>query len=126
MKCIQKLCKRNTNITNSGNCTICQNAIDEAVKKFEQSKKNKHFEKVNVDLNLMIATHKKLEQGIRVDPGTLNVLVLGGIVNILCQSEALEQMEENVKILEQENTTNKVKTEYLDSWVVNSLIQLKT
>ena len=118
MKCNQKLCKRNTNITTSGNCTICQNAIDEAVQKVEQSKKKTHFEKVNVDLNLMIASHKKLEQGISVDPGTLNVLMLGGIVNILCQSEALEQMEENVKNLEKENTTNKVKIEYLESWVV--------
>jgi len=118
MKCSQKLCKRNSNITSSGNCAICQDAIDEAVKKFEQSKKKKQFEKVNVDLNLMITTHKKLEQGVKVDPGTLNVLMLGGIVNILCQSEALEQMEEKVKILEQENTTNKVKMEYLESWVV--------
>ena len=61
---------------------------------------------------------QKLEKGIRVDPMTLNVLVLGGVVNILCQSEALEQMEEKMKTLEQENITNKVKMEYLETWVI--------
>ena len=66
----------------------------------------------------MIETHKKLEQGVRVDPGTLNVLVLSGIVNILCRSEEIEQTEEKVKILEQENITNKIKIEYLESWVI--------
>ena len=115
--CNQKLCKRHTNITSSGSCTICQNAIDEAVKKVEKSRKSKHFEEVDVDFNLMIQTHKKLEIRV-VDPGTLNVLVLGAIVNILCQSEALEQLEEKVKILEQENITNKVKVEYLETWVI--------
>jgi uncharacterized protein YoxC len=73
----------------------------------------------------MIETHKKLEKGIMVDPGTLNVLVLGRIVNILCQSEALEETEERVKILEQEIPTNKVNMEYLESRVIkqNDLIE---
>ena len=100
MTCKQKLCKRTASITSSGNCSVCQNAIDEAVKKIEKTRKTKHFEKVDVDFNLMVETHKKLEQGIRVDPVTLNVLVLSGIMNILRQSEALEEAEERVKILE--------------------------
>ena len=41
MRCNQKLCKRNTNITSSGNCNICENAIEEAVKKMEKSRKKK-------------------------------------------------------------------------------------
>ena len=67
----------------------------------------------------MLETHKKLEKGIRVDPTALNILVLGGIVNILCQSEAVDQIQEKVKILEQDNVTNKVKMEYLETWVIN-------
>ena len=53
-----------------------------------------------------------------MDPITLNVLVLGGVVNILCQSEALEQMEGKMKTLEQENITNKFKMEHLENWIV--------
>ena len=66
----------------------------------------------------MLETHQKLKQGIRVDPVTLNVLVLGGVLNILCESEALEQIHEKVKILEQENITNKVKIDYLENWLL--------
>jgi copper chaperone CopZ len=85
MMCNQKLCKRISNITSSGNCNICENAIEEAIKKVDKSRKNKRFEKVDVDFNLMMETQKKLEKGAKVDPGTINVLVLSGIINILCQ-----------------------------------------
>jgi len=118
MPCNQKLCKRNSNITSSGNCSVCQNAIDEALKQLEASRKKGNFKKVDIDFKLMLDTHKKLENGIRVDPMTLNVLVLGGVVNILCQSEALEQMEDKMKTLEQENITNKIKMENLENWIV--------
>ena len=125
MTCNQKLCKRNSNITSSGNCSICQNAIDEALNQLEASRKKGNFRKVEIDFQLMLETHKKLENGIRVDPVALNVLVLGGVVNILCQSEALEQMQEKMKTLEQENITNKVKMEHLENWIVkqNDLIE---
>ena len=57
MKCKQKLCQRNKNILPSGSCAICQNAIDEATKTFEANKKTSQFEKVDIDLKLMIETH---------------------------------------------------------------------
>ena len=119
MVCKQKLCKRKANTTSSGNCAVCQNAIDDALNKVEASRKKQNFERVDVDFQLMLETHKKLEKGIRVDPTALNILVLGGIVNILCQSEAVDQIQEKVKILEQDNVTNKVKMEYLETWVIN-------
>ena len=46
---------------------------------------------------------------VRVYPGRMNVLMLCGIVNMFCQSEQLEQIEEKGKILEQENLKNKMK-----------------
>ena len=92
MKCNQKLCKRN--VTSSGNCTICQNAIDKALNEIEASRKKPNFKKIEIDFKLMLETHQKLKQGIRVDPVTLNVLVLGGVLNILCESEAFEQIHE--------------------------------
>ena len=54
----------------------------------------------------MIETYKNKKQGIRVDPGRM---MLCGIVNMFCQSEQLEQIEEKGKILEQENLKNKMK-----------------
>jgi hypothetical protein len=60
----------------------------------EASRKKPNFEKIEIDFKLMLETHQKLKQGIRVDPVTLNVLVLGGVLNILCESEALEQIHE--------------------------------
>ena len=87
MKCNQKLCKRN--VTSSGNCAVCQDAIEKALNEREATRKKPNFEKVEIDLKLMLETHQKLQQ---VDPVTLNVLVLGGVLNILCESETLEQI----------------------------------
>ena len=73
MACNQKLCKRNSNITSSGNCSVCQNAIDEALNQLEASRKKGNFKKVEIDFQLMRETHKKLENGITVgqrSPGT--------------------------------------------------------
>ena len=85
MMCNHKLYKMNPNITSSGNCSICQNAIDEALNQLEASRKKGNFGKFVIDFQLMLETYKKLEKGIRVDPMTLNILVLGGVVNMFCQ-----------------------------------------
>ena len=93
MKCTQKLCQRNK----QGSCKICQ---DEATKDFKATRKNVQFKQVNPDLKLMIETHKKLVEGIQVDPRIVNILVLGGVVNILSKSEAIEGIESRIKHLE--------------------------
>ena len=61
---------------------------------------------------------KKIIQGTQVDPKTVNVLVLGVVINILSQSEAMEEIEAGAKVLEQENLTNKTKIECLENWVL--------
>ena len=96
-------------MTSSGNCAVCQNAIDDALNKIEALRKKPNLKKVEIYIKLMLVTHQKLLQGVRVDPVTLNVLVLGGVLNILCESEVMEQIHEKVKIMEQENITNRVK-----------------
>ena len=118
MKCKQKLCQRSKNILPSGSCTICQDVMDEATTKLEANKKIANFKKVDLDLKLMVETHNKLIQGTQVDPKTVNILVIGGVINILSQSEAIEEIEARVKTLEHEDPTNKAKIEYLENWVL--------
>ena len=43
---------------------------------------------------------------------------MGGIINILCQSESIEDLEESNKILERENITNSARIEVLENWNV--------
>ena len=66
----------------------------------------------------MIAIHTKLMNGSPIDPDTVNALLLGGIVNILCQSEAFEEADSRIKALEMDNISNKARMEALESWVL--------
>ena len=119
MKCIQKLCHRTKNINTSGNCNVCDSVIEEIKKKTEgASKKKFHLQKIELDLKMMVDTHKKLVNGSQVDTKVVNTLLFGGVVNILHQSEAFEDVEERVKAIEREDVTNKAKIEYLENWVL--------
>ena len=73
----------------------------------ESQKKIFNFEKVDIDLDMMIETHKKLINGSHVESKTINTLLLGGVVNILHQTEAFEAVEARAKALEQDNVSNK-------------------
>ena len=66
----------------------------------------------------MIAIHTKLMNGYPIDPDTVNALLLEGIVNILCQSEAFEEADSRIKALEIDNISNKARMEALESWVL--------
>ena len=81
-------------------------------------KKIFNFEKVDIDLDMMIETHKKLINGSHVESKTMNTLLLGGVVNILHQTEAFEAVEARAKALEQDNVTNKARIEALETWVL--------
>ena len=119
MKCSQKLCQRTKNISPSGNCNVCENVIDELTKKHEETfPKKRKFEKVELDLNMMIDIHKKLVNGSQIEPKTVNALLLSGIINILNQSEAFEEIEAISKDLEHQNVTNKARIEALENWVL--------
>ena len=56
--------------------------------------------------------------GSPIDPDTVNALLLGGIVNILCQSEAFEEADSRIKALEIDNISNKARMEALESQVL--------
>ena len=119
MKCSQKLCQRTKTISPSGNCNVCENVINELTKKHEETlPKKRKFEKVELDLNMMIDIHKKLVNGSQIEPKTVNTLLLSGIINILNQSEAFEDLEARSKDLEHQNVTNKARIEALENWVL--------
>ena len=118
MKCQQTLCQRTKKISTTGNCDVCQNVIEEIAKKNETTKKNSNFKKVEIDFKLMYETHKKLLNGGQVDPKVVNTLLLGGVVNILIQSEEIEAIEQRINAMEREDLTNKAKIEYLENWVI--------
>ena len=87
-------------------------------KKYEPVKKQKSFHKVELDLKLLMDTHSQLVNGKKVETNIVNTLLLGGIVNILCQSEQLDDVFERVKVLETENVQTKFRLESLENWML--------
>ena len=61
-------------------------------------------------MKLMIEKHDKLVNGAQVDPKVVSVLLLGGVVNILSQSEAIEILEDRILSSESDNQTNNLRT----------------
>ena len=118
MKCIQKLCQRTKNLKNSGNCNVCEDVIAEALKKHNElvNKKAKLVD-IQVDLNELVETHKKLSTGTPIDQKILSSLILAGIVNILNQHDTVAALEERVNMNAIENVTRNVRVESLENWV---------
>ena len=71
-----------------------------------------------VEKKLLIDTQNKLVSGKSVEPNVVNTLLLGGITNILCQSDEFENALERVKVLERENIENKLRLESLEHWLL--------
>ena len=92
--------------------------MEDLKKKYEDRESKKTFQKVELDLKLLIDTHKKLASGNSVEPKVVNTLLLGGIANILCQSELFDNVTERVKVLEIENIENKLRLESLENWLL--------
>ena len=63
-------------------------------------------------------------RGCTIDSKTMNILILGGIVNILNQSEVIEEMEEKTKVLEYENVGMKARIEALENWVLKQDVRI--
>ena len=84
----------------------------------EKIKKKKSVEKVEIDLNRMIDIHKKLSNGVSIDQKDVSVLVLGGIINIISQHDALEDIEKRIEEAECKDVTNRTRIEALENWVL--------
>ena len=118
MKCIQRLCSRTKNLKESGYCNICNDLVEDLKKKYERIEKPTSFQKVELDLKLLIDTHSKLVSGKLVEPQIVNTLLLGGILNILSQSEQFDNAMDRVNDLENDNIQNKFRLESLENWML--------
>ena len=117
MKCKQKTCKRNPNTAN-GFCNVCDEVSKEAIN--NEKKKNesckKLLKKVEIDHKEMVKMHEKVRKGEAVDSASMNSLLLGGIINILIQHDAIEDLNGKIRTLEEENVGNRARIESLESW----------
>ena len=63
MKCKQKLCQRNKNLKESGNCNVCEEVIYHELKKQEnQQRKKPMIENIQVDLKAMVNAHENSQR----------------------------------------------------------------
>ena len=83
MKCKQKLCQRNKNLKENGNCNVCDDVIEEEFKKHNTllSKKTSLINNIQVDLKTMVDVHDKLENGTHIDPKMVSRLLLASVKN---------------------------------------------
>ena len=116
MKCKQNLCQRSKNINNNGNCNICDDAINEALKQFKSISK-KTMEDVEVDLNLMIEVQNKLFKEVVIEPQVVCGLLLGGVTNIINQHDKIVDFENKSRLSVSESCTNKTRIKMLENWV---------
>ena len=115
MKCKQKLCARSKNLSTNGNCSVCEEVLENARIAKDQTIKHKSVPKIEVDLKQMIDVHGKLSKGANIDPSVVSGLLLAGVINILGQHDALEQLEEKLKVLEHDSLTNRNRTDALEN-----------
>ena len=119
MKCKQKVCNRNKNICNTGNCNVCDEAIKEVLKSKDKDKNKKPVEEVLVNIESMVIMHEKLMRGERVDPNDVSTILLAGIIKIINQHDLIDNLEEKVNEIERETLSNKFRIESLENWVIN-------
>ena len=125
MVCKQRSCQRNKNLKQSGYCNVCEEAITASNKAREKEQRNTVNNTVETDLKLMISTHEKLVKGEAIDKDVVNILVLGGVVNILGQHDRIVEIENKVKALEIENITQKSRIESLENWILKQDVSIK-
>ena len=74
------------------------------------------FQWVKVDFKQILAAHKKLEQGEKVDHDVLlSQHLLVGVINILAQHDTIVKNEEKMKHLEHAQVTNQSRIEALEN-----------
>ena len=69
----------------SGYCNVHDDLFEEIMKN-NDTEKTETLKTVDLDFQVLKATHYKLVIGKIVEPLVVSILLLGGITNILCQS----------------------------------------
>ena len=104
MKCSQKSCNRKSINVSSGFCNVCEEVVKDTTNKVKNiAKEGMMRKKVEIDFKKMLEVHEKLSKGEMIDSTTVNGILLGGIMNILVQHEAIEELAKRIKSVEAEN-----------------------
>ena len=98
MKCSQKSCNRKSINVSSGFCNVCEEVVKDTTNKVKNiAKEGMMGKKVEIDFKKMLEVHEKLSKGEMIDSTTVNGILLGGIMNILVQHNAIEELDKRVK-----------------------------
>ena len=62
-------------------------------------KKQEHYDTVILYMKTMVDTHNKLVKSEKVDQQLISELLLGGIINILNQSEAVDNIIKRIAVI---------------------------
>ena len=116
MKCKQRLCQRNKNLKESGYCYVCDDLFNTLKKQFDANESRRNIQRVELDYDLLQETQRRLVTGVKVDGDLVNTLLLGGITNILWQSETVDKLTEKAQNLEMESLTCGTRIESLENW----------
>ena len=116
MKFKQLLCQRNKNLQESGYCYVCDDLLENMKKQFAANESQKNIQRVELDYDLLKETQRRLVSGMKVDGDVVNTLLLGGITNILWQSETVDKLTEKTLNLEVDNATSGTRIESFENW----------
>ena len=88
----KNICQWTKNINLSRKCNVCEEVLENVG--CIAIDKNKVVQRVELDMKKIIDVQNKLSNGKDVDQRDISVLLLGGVMNILHQHDALEKLEE--------------------------------
>ena len=110
MKCSQKSCNRKSSNSSSGFCSVCEEVVKDTTEKVKNISKERIMGgKVDIDFKKLLEIHEVIASG------SVNGVILGGIVNIFIQHNAIEELVEKVKSVEEVNKTLNTRVESLET-----------
>ena len=106
---------------------MCEEVVKDTTNKVKNiAKEGMMGKKVEIDFKKMLEVHEKVSKGEMIDSTTVNGNLLGGIMNILVQHIAIEELDKRVKSVEAENRTLNARVESLESWNAKQSEEIKT
>ena len=93
MHCKQKLWPRSKNLSKNGNCSVCEDVLENSKAAHGHINKQKTVPRIEIDLKKMVEINDQLSKGANIDPKVVSGLLLSGIINILKQHDALEHLK---------------------------------
>jgi hypothetical protein len=97
-------CQRTKNIKPSGLCNVCDDVVNVTTSKLSKQNRKKDFpKKIEIDMKEMVKMHDKLRKGEIIEPSKVSSVFLTGIIKILVQHDALNNLDAKMIAMEEEN-----------------------